>query len=77
MVHRIIITGLVNLVMLVACAVAAIAVVLAVNWVQRHACSDPDPHRRLLFALIAPFGVVLFGFLVEQADGLIGTVRPT
>jgi hypothetical protein len=72
MTRRILLTGLVNLVAVVICAAAAVAAVVFVNWAMGHAWPSAGPHRRLAFSMVAPFGVVLFGMLVEQAGRLTG-----
>jgi hypothetical protein len=67
-------TGLFNLVAVVLCAVAAVAVVLTVHWLLNRAWPDAGVHAKLAFGLVAPAGVVLFGLLVERAGGLVERV---
>jgi hypothetical protein len=61
--------GLLGLLVVAVCAVVAAGVVAGVRWLLDRAWPDTGPHAQLLFALVAPFGVVLFGLLVETADG--------
>jgi len=60
-----------ELVYLVAVLAGAAGAVLAVDWVLTHVWSPAGTHTRLLFALVAPLGVVLFALLVEQV-GRVG-----
>ena len=68
------VTALFNLVAVVLCAIAAIAVVVIAHWLLNRAWPDAGVHSRLAFGLVAPAGVVLFGLLVERAGGLVERV---
>jgi len=60
---------LLGLLVVAVCAMVAAGVVGGVRWLLDRVWPDSGPHVQLLFALVAPFGVVLFGLLVETADG--------
>ena len=62
---RICLAVLFSLVGTMVCAAAAVATVLAVNWGLDRAWPKL-PGGQLIFALIAPWGVVIFALLMEK-----------
>jgi hypothetical protein len=74
MTRRPFLAGLLNLIAVVPCAAAAIAVVVVVNWLLHRAWPNAGVHSKLAFGLVAPAGVVLFGLLLERAGGLLERV---
>jgi hypothetical protein len=66
-----ILTGLVGLVGAIACAAVAGGAVLGAHRVFDHVAAGAGPNAQLAFALVAPFGVVLFALLLEQAGRLV------
>jgi len=71
MTRKTLVPGLLGLLVVALYAAASAAVVVAVRRLLDRAWPDAGPHAQLMFALVAPFGVVLFGLLVEQAGGWI------
>jgi hypothetical protein len=69
--------GLLGLVSAVGCAAVAGGVVLGGHRILSHIGATAGPHAQLGFALVAPFGVVLFALLLEQAGRLIERVART
>jgi hypothetical protein len=69
---RTFLTALVGLVVALPCAAVALLAVLAVDRGFERLTADLGPNARLFFALVAPFGVVLFGLLMERASRLLG-----
>jgi hypothetical protein len=74
MTRKWLLVGLVNLIAVVLSAAVAIGVVVAIHWLLNRAWPDAGPHSQLLFSAFAPLGVVLFAFLLAQADRLADRV---
>ncbi len=75
MTRKTIITGFVNLAWIALCSAVAIAVVLGLQWGLHHYWPQSSLISGLIYGLLAPFGVVLFALLVEQASSVTSGSR--
>jgi hypothetical protein len=69
-------TFLAILVVVIGSAAVAIGAVMIAGRGFDRLTADSSPNARLLFAVIAPLGVVLFGLLVERAGRVVDRVMP-
>ena len=68
------VSSLLNLVAVLPCAAAAVAIAATAHGLLNRAWPDAGIHARLAFGMVAPAGVVLFGLFVERAGGLVERV---
>jgi hypothetical protein len=70
---RAFLTSLMGLIAVAGSAAVALMAVLRIDRLADH----HGPNARLFFAIVAPFGVVLFGLLVERACHLLSHFNQT
>jgi len=76
MTRRTFVQGLFAVISLPVCSLCAAGAYVAATWLFAHTVARPGPYTVLVSGLFAMWSVVLFGFLLEQADSVANRLVP-